>query len=126
MKVPYDTSWLPAAPFLPVRLASLAEQSETIAVQAKLDTGADLAAVPYALIERLQLVPAGEIEVEGYNSRRETMRAYDVNLQVDQLNANGLLVIGFAEDYVLLGRDVLKRLRLLLDGPALTAEILTP
>jgi hypothetical protein len=48
------------------------------------------------------------------------------NLQIDQLRVNGLLVIGFAEDYVLLGRDVLNRLRILLDGPALTAEILAP
>ena len=71
-------------------------------------------------------MPAGEIEVEGYDSRRATIRAYDVNLQVDQLSVNGLLVIGFAEDYVLLGRDVLNRLRILLDGPALTTEILTP
>jgi predicted aspartyl protease len=126
MKVSYDTSWLPAAPFLPVQLASLAERSETIAVQAKLDTGADLTAIPYALIERLQLMPAGEIEVEGYDSRRATIRAYDVNLQIDQLRVNGLLVISFAEDYVLLGRDVLNRLRILLDGPALTTEILVP
>jgi hypothetical protein len=71
MKVSYDTSWLPPAPFLPVQLASLAEHSAAITVQARLDTGADLTAIPYAL-------------------------------------------------------DVLNRLRLLLDGPALTTEILAP
>ncbi len=126
MKASYDTSLLPPAPFLPVRLASLADHSESITVQAKLDTGADLTVIPTVLIERLHLMPAGEIEVEGYDSRRATIRAYDVNLQVDQLSMVGLLVIGFAEDYVLLGRDVLNRLRVLLDGPALTTEILTP
>ncbi len=51
--------------------------------------------------------------------------SYDVNLQIDRLHVNGLLVIGFAEDYVLLGRDVLNRLRLPLDGPAQTTELLT-
>ncbi len=126
MKASYDTSLSPPAPFLPVRLASLADHSESITVQARLDTGADLIAIPAALIERLRLVPAGEIEVEGYDGRRTTLRAYDVNLQIDQLSVAGLLVIGFAEDHVLLGRDVLNRLRVLLDGPALTAEILTP
>ena len=125
MKISYDTSWSPAAPFLPVRLASLAEQSTAIAVQAKLDTGADLTAVPATVIEQLRLMPAGEIEVEGYDGRCTTIRAYDVNLEIDQLTITGLLVIGFAEDYVLLGRDVLNQLRLLLDGPALTTEILT-
>lgn len=126
MKASYDTSLLPPAPFLPVRLASLADHSESITVQAKLDTGADLTVIPTVRIERLHPMPAGEIEVEGYDSRRATIRAYDVNLQVDQLSVVGLLVIGFAEDYVLLGRDVLNRLRVLLDGPALTTEILTP
>ena len=125
MKISYDTSWSPAAPFLPVRLASLAEQSTAIAVQAKLDTGADLTAVPATVIEQLRLMPAGEIEVEGYDGRCTTIRAYDVNLEIDHLTITGLLVIGFAEDYVLLGRDVLNQLRLLLDGPALTTEILT-
>jgi hypothetical protein len=61
-----------------------------------------------------------------YDSRCASILAYDVNLQIDQLNVVGLLVIGLAEDYVLLGRDVLNRLRVLLDGPALTTEILTP
>jgi predicted aspartyl protease len=126
MKASYDTSLFPPAPFLPVQLASLIERSELITVQAKLDTGADLTAIPVALIEQLHLVPAGEIEVEGYESRRASILAYDVNLQIDQLNVVGLLVIGLAEDYVLLGRDVLNRLRVLLDGPALTTEILTP
>ena len=69
MKASYNTSLLPPAPFLPVRLASLAEHAESITVQAKLDTG--------------------------------------------------------DEDYVLLGRDVLNRLGILLNGPALTTEILT-
>lgn len=125
MKASYNTSLFPPAPFLLVRLASLADNSESITVQAKLDTGADLTAIPAALVERLRLVPAGEIDVEGYDSRRTTIRAYDVNLQVAHLSVAGLLVIGFAEDYVLLGRDVLNRLRVLLDGPALMTEILT-
>ena len=124
MKVAYATSVHPPAPFLPVRLASLAEHSDSISIQAKLDTGADLTAIPAALIERLHLVSAGEIEVEGYDGRRATIQAYDVNLQIDQLTVVGLLVIGFGEDYVLLGREVLNRLRLLLDGPSLTTEIL--
>ena len=125
MKAAYDTSVLPPAPFLPVWLASLAEDSESISVQAKLDTGADLTAIPITLIDRLHLVPAGEIEVEGFDGRHTTIQAYDINLQVDQLKIVGLLVIGLVEDYALLGRDVLNRLRLLLDGPSLITEILT-
>jgi len=126
MKATYDTSLFPPAPFVPVRLASLADRSEPVAVRAKIDTGADLTVIPARLVEQLQLMPAGEIEVEGYDGRRATLRTYDVNLHIDQLSLPGLLVIAFSEDYVLPGRDVLNRLRVLLDGPALTTEILTP
>jgi len=126
MKAAYDTSLLPPAPFVPVRLASLAVHAEPVAIQAKIDTGADLTVIPARLIEQLQLMSAGEIEVEGYDGRRATLQVYDVNLHIDQLSLPGLLVVAFAEDYVLLGRDVLNRLRVLLDGPAMTTEILTP
>jgi predicted aspartyl protease len=126
MKAAYDTSLLPPAPFVPVRLASLADHAEPVAIQAKIDTGAGLTVIPARLIEQLPLMPAGEIEIEGYDGRRATIQAYDVNLQIDQLHVTGLLVIGFAEDYVLVGRDMLNRLRVLLDGPAITTEILTP
>jgi hypothetical protein len=70
------------------------------------------------------MVPADEIEVEGYDGRRATLYCYDVILYVDQLHVAGLSVIAFTEDYVLLGRDVLNLLKLLLDGPALSVEIL--
>jgi predicted aspartyl protease len=126
MKAAYDTSLLPPAPFVSIRLASLADRSEPVAVPAKIDTGADLTVIPVRLVEQLQLMPAGEIEVESYDGRRATLRAYDVNLHIDQLSLPGLLVIAFSEDYVLLGRDVLNRLRVLLDGPALMTEILIP
>ena len=102
MKAAYDTSLLPPAPFVPVRLASLADHAEPVTIQAKIDTGADLTVIPARLIEQLPLMPAGEIEVEGYDGRRATIQVYDVNLQIDQLSVTGLLVIGFAEDYVYL------------------------
>jgi predicted aspartyl protease len=123
MKAAYDTSLLPPAPFVPVRLASLADHAEPVALQAKIDTGADLTVIPAHLVGQLQLMPAGEIEVEGYDGRRATLQVYDVNLYIDQLSLPGLLVIAFAEDYVLLGRDVLNRLRVVLDGPELMTEI---
>ncbi len=124
MKVPYNSSLLPPAPFLPVRLSNLADDSEPLSISAKVDTGADVSAILARLIESLHLAPADEIEVEGYDGRRATLYCYDVILHVDQLRVVGLSVIAFTEDYVLLGRDVLNLLRLLLDGPALSVETL--
>ncbi len=50
--------------------------------------------------------------------------AYDIIIRVAQFKLVGLPVVAFSADSILLGRDVLNLLRLLLDGPALTLEIL--
>lgn len=124
MKAPYNSALIPPAPFLPVRISNLADNSGALSIPAKIDTGADVTAIPARLIESLRLAPAGEIEVEGYDSRRAALYCYDVVLHVDQLRVVGLSVIAFTEDYVPLGRDVLNLLKILLDGPALSVETL--
>ncbi len=124
MKVPYNTSLNPPAPFLPVRISNLAD-SEPVTIPAKIDSGADITAVPIQLIGQLNLALAGEIQVEGYDGHPSTINCYDIILQVEHLRVEGLLVIAFNEDYLLLGRDVLNLLKLLLDGPALSLETLS-
>ena len=124
MKVPYNTSINPPAPFLPVRISNLADV-EPVSLQAQVDTGADITAIPAQLIDRLGLVPADEIEVEGYDGHRSAIYCYDVILHIDGLRVVGLSTIAFAEDHVLLGRDILNLLRVLLDGPAFSLETLS-
>jgi hypothetical protein len=125
MNIPYNTSIKPPAPFVPVHVSNLAD-IDGVSVSAKIDTGADISAIPAALIDRLNLTPAGEIVVEGYNGVQSTIYCYDVILRVDQLQMVGLSTIAFAEDYVLLGRDVLNLMRVLLDGPAFSTEVTFP
>ena len=125
MKAAYDTTLNPPAPFLPVRVSNLTDILEPQSVAAKIDTGSDVTGIPARLVGQLSLMPVDEILVEGYDGRQATIACYDVNLRIDHLSVAGLSVITIAEDYVLLGRDVLNRLRMLLDGPALMTEILT-
>lgn len=126
MRIPYDASIVPPAPFVPVRLSNLAGGPEAASVPAKIDTGADVSAVPTGLVNQLGLVPAGEIQVEGYDGQISAVHVYDVVLGILDLRIIGLAVIAIPENYVLLGRDVLNTLRLLFDGPALVLEILPP
>ncbi len=123
MKIPYNTALNPPAPFLPVQVSNLAGGS-LVSVSAKIDTGADISAIPAALISRLNLKPAGEMMVEGYDGAQSTIYCYDVILHVDQLRLVGLSAITFAEGYVLLGRDVLNLMQIMLDGPALSTEVI--
>ena len=125
MKIPYNASIEPPAPFVPVQVSNLADV-ERVPVSAKIDTGADISVIPATLIARLDLTPAGEIVVEGYNGVQSIIYCYDVILRIDQLRVVGLSAIAFAEEYVLLGRDVLNLMRVLLDGPALSTEVTFP
>ncbi len=61
MKAAYDTTFDPPAPFLPIRMSNLTDTLELQSVVAKVDTGADITAIPARLIGQLSLMPAGEI-----------------------------------------------------------------
>ena len=125
MKYPYDTSTVPPAPFLPVRRTNVTGSSAPLQIVAKVDSGADITAIPVGLISQLDLVPNGEVIVEGYDGRLSIVYRYDLNVRVADLDVAGLAVITFTEDYVLLGCDVLNQLHLVLNGPALSLEILS-
>jgi len=124
MKIPYNADLMPPAPFLTVRVSNLLERPEPIALPALLDTGADLTAIPVSLVAQLGLSPAGELAVEGYDGRSLNLISYDITLHVAHVHLVGLQVVPFSESYVLLGRDALNLLRLLLDGPDLSLQVL--
>ena len=67
---------------------------------------------------------AGETLVQAYDGAPMEKALYDVVLRVANIRFVGVSVITWAGDHVILGRDILNHLRLLLDGPALTLEIL--
>ena len=124
MKIAYNSALNPPAPFLSVEISALIG-TQAQSIPAKIDTGADITAIPTQVIDQLGLTPAGEIKVEGYDGRSSTSYYYDIILQIDRLKLTGLAAIPLHEEYALLGRDVLNQLQLLLDGPALTLEILS-
>lgn len=90
------------------------------------DTGADATLVP---IQFLQTIEAEEIYrayLRSHWGERRSIAIYLVDLEVAGHVLPGIEVIGDAlSDDVLLGRNVLNRLILLLDGPAGNADILT-
>jgi len=82
MKIPYDASLVPPAPFLSAHVSNLTDSAESPLIPAKVDTGADVTAIPANLVNPLNLAPASEIQVEGYNGHRATLSCYDIALRV--------------------------------------------
>jgi predicted aspartyl protease len=125
MPFSYDRTFAPPFPRLPVVVTLPESSARSSALSGLVDTGADATLVP---AEHLQALEAEEIyraQLRSHWGESRTVAVYLVDLQVADHNLPGIEVI--ADDLsrdVLLGRNVLNRLILLLDGPASQVDAL--
>ena len=117
---PYDQSVHPLAPFLDIVLHHPANPQVTQSFPAKVDTGADISAIPLSIVDEFNLSRASTIPVEGYDGQLSTVPTYAIGLYIADTYFGHLEVISIPETYVLLGRDVLNRFYIPLNGPDLT------
>ena len=120
---PYDQSAEPPAPVVDVMIRHPWESQKSRHVRAKLDTGADLSAIPQSVAGELGLLAIRTILVETYDGARSDIPTYFITLEVAQARFRRLEVILIPEDYVLLGRDVLNQFYTHLNGPDLTCDL---
>jgi hypothetical protein len=120
----YNRQVEPPAPFVHVTLLCADTGLSTNEIPALLDTAADRTVIPASLVSRLGLVPMDEVSVAGFGGQVVLIPTYFVELSIRTLTPLPLEVLAHPEEpYVLLGRDVLNRHRLVLDGPGLALEI---
>ncbi len=72
----YDRTISPPAPFLDILLHSPTDAALEISVPAKLDTAADITAIPEIALESLKLQAGDEIPVSGYDGRLASVHTY--------------------------------------------------
>jgi predicted aspartyl protease len=119
MKTPYSREYSPPAPVLSVSLAATGEAPGTNSVIALVDTGADGTFVPTGWLEQLR-VPA--IYVTNVRSHLAAtlhrVLVYKVDILFDSLRLPNIDVV--RDDWaseIIIGRNVLNKLHLFLDGP---------
>ena len=89
-----------------------------------LDTAADISVLPWSTIEELELVQLDEVPAVGFGGRVTQVPTFLVELGIRELEPVVVKVLGSRDEpYVLLGRDVLNRYRVLLDGRRQVFEI---
>ncbi len=119
----YNQQIDPPAPFLDIVIRHPHEPEQLRRVPAKLDTGADLSAIPQAVADELGLLPVQTITAESFDGTRTLLDTYAVILEIAQARFRYIEVILVPDDYALLGRDVLNYFYARLDGPVLTFDL---
>jgi predicted aspartyl protease len=110
---------------VPVRVsAPFGLDAET--VEGKLDTGADLCAVPERLVTELDLPPVRAVRAAGFQGTPEEVVVYRLDLEIDGLSFPHVEALATRRPYVIVGRNVLRRLLVRLDGPREQLEIRRP
>lgn len=122
----YDPTYSPPAPILEVTVSNPHNpQVQGIPKEAKIDSGADMTAIPEDLVNALGLIPAREIPTKGYKKGEQTHHTYFVDVSLDG-HSFYTEVMAVERTNVLIGRDILNQLKLILDGKNLNFDIMDP
>ncbi len=125
MSTTYDGNFSPPAPMLMVELAFPDEAPRVGPIAALVDTGSDGSFVPIAYLEQLNAPLSHEANVHPIFGPPRRLSIYTVDLLFGSARMTEVEVVGSEENAeVVLGRNVLNRLILLLDGPHLETDLL--
>jgi hypothetical protein len=123
MKYSYSQEFSPPAPVLSIEAFVPDGPERRRLLDAKLDTAADISAIPSTLVDELDLEAVSEVLVSGYDGQVELVRTYVVGLELPEARVRRIEAILMPEPYVLLGRDVLNHFYIYLQGPDLAFEM---
>ncbi|MDT8307652.1 MAG: retropepsin-like aspartic protease [Anaerolineae bacterium] len=95
----------------------MADERPSARVQAIVDTGADVTAIPAHLQESLRLYPFSRLQMEDARGHQEPVYTYEARITVADHDAVIMEVILLPFPFAVLGRDWLVDYYLLLNGP---------
>lgn len=120
----YDSSQSPSAPCVDATASNPDLSGVDEVVRFIVDTGADQTVVPAAAIHKLQLTLSNRVSVRGFGGAGTILNEYEVTLAIAGLASITIAALSAIPGLTpVLGRDVLNRYRIVLDGPRETLEI---
>lgn len=127
IKTAYLTVLSPPGPFVSVGVANRDGSVIVPNCGAQIDTAADWTVLPQRLVDQVGANPTREVELEGFGGIPAKGRVFEVWLTLPTFNPVLLEVTSNPnEPWILLGRDMLNRYRIYLDGPSLGLVIEEP
>lgn len=115
----------PPAPVAFISLRNLKNGLEKLRVPMLLDTGADLTILPKFAVESLDLEfkPNLEFRLEGFDGKKSIVQGVELELIFANQKIRGNFPL-IEQDYGIIGRNILNRFKIELDGQNLHWEIL--
>lgn len=125
-KASYSNAYIPPAPVLPVKIAAPGESLGETNRTALVDTGADGTFIPTSILEELELPIVHLTNVRSHlGERLHRVSVHKVDLILfDTIRLPNIEVV--SDDWgsnIIIGRNVLNKLQLHLDGPNEIARI---
>jgi predicted aspartyl protease len=113
---PYDRNFSPPAPVAGVAIIHPVTGISSGLLQGKLDTGADITVIPESLVSKLGLSAKGNLWARSYDGTFSHRPVYYVGLSIDGNELVAVRCIASDRGNVLIGRNVLNRFLITLDG----------
>ncbi|MEA3340548.1 MAG: retroviral-like aspartic protease family protein [Chloroflexota bacterium] len=121
----YSREYVPTAPVVEIRLGAPGTEAKSGLLKAFVDTGADVTLIPMKHLRRNGAKKVDQATLRSQWGERRMVALYAVATEINQHHFNAIRAVGDEiGDEVILGRNLLNRLRLLLDGPASVVEVL--
>ena len=119
----YDTIYNPAMPMVEIEIGR-AMENPSLALTALVDSGADATIIPIKHLQEIRARRSRKMWMRGTAGGRISVNLYRVSLQLGPFAQAHLEVVGGTQDSeVIIGRDVLNDLKVTLNGPAYSVEI---
>ncbi len=116
MKYAYTRSFSPPALVIPVVVEDK-DRNNSMVVEAKVDTGADITTMPESVIDKLKLKPADFVDVRGPFDDYKVVPTYLIFARLEDGREFRLKVVPNKKGIMLLGRDALNGVVLDANGP---------
>ena len=127
----YSPAKFPPAPVLNIRLSQIEESPTDQLFRALIDTGSDFSLAPQQILIELDALEYETTFVRGLWGARQEARMYPVDLHLESGILPAVEILGvpdggstFENEEIILGRNVLNKLILLLEGPQQQTTVL--
>ncbi len=127
MKYPFSADYIPSIPTLQIWLGYPEESLKLGPIKAIIDTGADATILPRPLLDELDAPFVDDAWLSSQWGESFAVKTFTVDIGLGNLRLPSVRVVADERsDEIILGRNVLNRLRLLLDGPKQETELIEP